>query len=90
MIPPRMLSNQNEIFGTGNGLRNRVTACRKRVRSNRFHRAQPSVLPETRPLEGANDPAESTERLETASAVGGSRAEELKFEEIAGQEVGIT
>jgi len=36
MIPHRIPSN--EIFG--NGLRERVTACRKRLRVNRIHRAQ--------------------------------------------------
>jgi hypothetical protein len=35
-----MLSNENEILGTGHGLKNRVTACRKRIRFNRFHRTQ--------------------------------------------------
>ena len=35
MIPHRIPSN--EIFG--NGLKDRVTACRKRLRLNRIHRA---------------------------------------------------
>jgi hypothetical protein len=35
MIPHRIPSN--EIFG--NGLRERVTACRRRLRVNRIHRA---------------------------------------------------
>lgn len=39
MIPQRMLSNESEIFGNGNGLKDRVTACRKRLRLNRIHRA---------------------------------------------------
>ncbi len=34
-----MPSNENEIFGNGNGLKDRVTACRKRLRLNRIHRA---------------------------------------------------
>ena len=39
MIPHPMLSDENEIFGNGNGLKDRVTACRKRLRLNRIHRA---------------------------------------------------
>ena len=39
MIPNRMLNNENEIFGIGNGLKDRVTACRKRLRLNRIQRA---------------------------------------------------
>lgn len=39
MISHPVLSNENEIFGNGNGLKDRVTACRKRLRLNRIHRA---------------------------------------------------
>lgn len=39
MIPHSMLSNENEIFGNGSGLKDRVTACRKRLRLNRIQRA---------------------------------------------------
>ena len=42
MIPHRIPSN--EIFG--NGLRERVTACRKRLRVNRIHRAHAYNQPE--------------------------------------------
>ena len=42
MIPHRIPSN--EIFG--NGLRERVTACRKRLRANRIHRAYADNQPE--------------------------------------------
>ena len=42
MIPHRISSN--EIFG--NGLRERVTACRKRLRVNRIHRAHADNQPE--------------------------------------------
>jgi hypothetical protein len=58
MIPPRMLSNENEIFGTGNGLKNRVTACRKRIRLSRFHRIQVNTQPGERLLESANGASE--------------------------------
>jgi hypothetical protein len=39
MIPHPALRNENEIFANGNGLKDRVTACRKRLRLNRIHRA---------------------------------------------------
>lgn len=39
MIPHPLLSNENEIFGNEIGLKDRVTACRKRLRLNRIHRA---------------------------------------------------
>ena len=42
MIPHRISSN--EIFG--NGLRERVTACRKRLRVNRVYRAHADNQPE--------------------------------------------
>lgn len=42
MIPHRIPSN--EIFG--NDLRERVTACRKRLRVNRIHRAHADNQPE--------------------------------------------
>jgi hypothetical protein len=38
MIPRPMLSNESEIFGHGNGLKDRLIACRKRLRLNRIHR----------------------------------------------------
>ena len=46
MIPHPLLSNENEIFGNGNGLKDRVTACRKRLRLNRIHRAHVNDEPE--------------------------------------------
>jgi hypothetical protein len=58
MIPPRMLSNENEIFGTGNALKNRVTACRRRIRLNRTHRTQENTRPSERLLESANRASE--------------------------------
>jgi hypothetical protein len=39
MIPHPMLSDENDIFGNRNGLKDRVAACRKRLRLNRIHRA---------------------------------------------------
>jgi hypothetical protein len=42
MIPHPMVSN--EVFG--NGLKDRVTACRKRLRLNRIHRGQIENQPE--------------------------------------------
>lgn len=39
MIPHPMLSSENEIFGIGNGLKDRMTACGKRLRLSRIHRA---------------------------------------------------
>ena len=81
MIPPRMLSNENEIFGTGKGLRNRVTACRKRIRLNRFHRAQSNTEPDGRYRESAIGVSEFPGYLEDKPAVRGPLSE---------QEVGIT
>ena len=46
MIPHRMLSNE---IGS-NGLRERVTACRKRLRVNRSTHKQPYALNEAREL----------------------------------------
>ncbi len=34
-----MQADENNIFGNRNGLKDRVTACRKRLRLNRIHRA---------------------------------------------------
>jgi hypothetical protein len=56
MIPPRMLSNENEIFGTGNGLKNRVTACRRRIRLNRLQRPPVNTVLGGRLFESANEP----------------------------------
>ena len=39
MIPHPMRSDENNIFGSRNGLKDRVTECRKRLRLNRIHRA---------------------------------------------------
>ena len=69
MIPPRMLSNENEIFGTGNGLKNRVTACRKRIRLNRFHRTQVSTQPGERLLESARGTSDLPGHIKDAPTV---------------------
>jgi hypothetical protein len=69
MIPPRMLSNENEIFGTGNGLKNRVTACRKRIRLIRFHRTQVNTQPGKRLLESAHGLADLPGHLKDAPMV---------------------
>ena len=93
MIPPRMLSNENEIFGTGKGLKNRVAACRKRVRLNRFQKAQLDAEPDGRYLESANRISEFPVHLGHEPAVQGSLVQSLDREaspRVAEQEVGIT
>ena len=93
MIPPRMLSNESEIFETGNGLKNRVTACRKRIRLNRFHRTQVNGRPGERLLESANGASEFRAYLKDEPAVRRplihSRDRETS-PPVAEQEVGIT
>ena len=93
MIPPRMLSNENEIFGTGKGLKNRVTACRKRIRLNRFHRAQVNTGPDGRCLESRSGVSEFPVYQEDKPAVRGSLFQKLDretSERVVEQEVGIT
>jgi len=90
-----MLSN--EIFANDNGLKDRVTACRKRLRLNRIHRAN-----------GDNQPGEVFQEIVVeASEFGdssGNRAEAMRQslkegippskgdtgQRVEGQEVGIT
>jgi len=93
MIPPRMLSNESEIFGTGNGLKNRVTACRKRIRLNRFHRTQVNPRPGERLLESANGASEFPGYLKDKPAVRRPLIHAWDCETsppVAEQEVGIT
>ena len=76
MIPQRMLSNEL----AGSGLRNRVTACRKRLRENRVMlRANASTT-------GAELFPEDTRR----SFEGEQRKETLTLPQLEEQEVGIT
>ena len=93
MIPPRVLSHENEIFGTGHGLKNRVTACRKRIRLNRFHRTQVNGRPGERLLESANGASEFPGYLEDGPRVRRPlihvRDREIS-QPVAEQEVGIT
>jgi hypothetical protein len=93
MIPPRMLSNENEIFGTGKGLKNRVTACRKRIRLNRFNKAQVNTEPDGRSPESRSGVSEFPGYLEDKPAVRGPLVQKLDretSERVAEQEVGIT
>ncbi len=78
MIPHRMLSNE---IGS-NGLRERVTACRKRLRVNRVTHKQPHALNEATELF-----PELSNRPELAGT-DSSENEALRLTE--GQEVGIT
>lgn len=85
MIPNRMPSS--EIFGSG--LKQRVTACRKRLRVNRsLHKVQSIDEPTLFPDPGASFPAEYP-------VVGESLADAPDFRDRRGwlrpeQEVGIT
>jgi hypothetical protein len=93
MIPPRMLSNENEIFGTGKGLRNRVTACRKRIRFNRLQRALVNAEPDGRYLEPAPGKSALPSYLKDGPAVRSSVVQALDREtlqRVGEQEVGIT
>lgn len=93
MIPPRMLSNENEIFGAGNGLKNRVTACRKRIRFNRFHRTQVNTQPGERLLDSANVASAFPGYLKDGPTVRRPLIQELDRETsqpVIEQEVGIT
>lgn len=98
MVSPRMLSNENEIFGIGNGLKNRVTACRKRIRLNRFHRTQVITQPGERLLEPAKGASRFPGYLRDAPAVKRSLLHPPVIHEpdgeasqpVAEQEVGIT
>lgn len=94
MIPHRMLGN--EI--SSNGLRERVTACRKRLRVNRVTHKQPHALneaselfPEVVPefqVRPRNHPELARQELNENEA---SRlAERLTGRLTEGQEVGIT
>jgi hypothetical protein len=93
MIPPRMLSHENELFGTGNGLKNRVTACRKRIRLSRFHRTQVNTQPGERLLESTNGAAEfrgySNDKPAVTGPLSHAPVSELT-QPVAEQEVGIT
>jgi hypothetical protein len=93
MIPPRVLSNENEIFGTGNGLKNRVTACRKRVRLNRFHRTQVNTQTGERLLDSANGASEFPGYLRHGPAVrrpSRHTGDRETSQPVAEQEVGVT
>ena len=87
MIAHRIPSN--EIFG--NGLRERVTACRKRLRFNRIHRAQ-AVLEQ--PFRGTRVAAPKfSEYSANLPAVGESsiRLGDSEISELVdGQEVGTS
>ena len=90
MVPPLMLSNENDIFGTGNALKNRVTACRKRLRLNRIHRTQVNTEPEEQFQIGAS---EFPGRTEHDPAVRGSLVlarDRERLQQVDEQEVGIT
>jgi hypothetical protein len=89
-----MLSN--EIFGNGNGLKDRVTACRKRLRLNRIHRAnldneleelfQETAMGASEFRGYSGDPATIRKSLlERVHARDGETAQRVD-----GQEVGIT
>jgi hypothetical protein len=86
MIPHRMLSNE---IGC-NGLRERVTACRKRLRVNRVTHKQPNAL------NGASElfPEIVTEFQVSRRSSSEPARQELDENEAAllieGQEVGIT
>jgi hypothetical protein len=93
MIPPRMLSNENEIFGTGKGLKNRVTACRKRIRLNRFHRVQVNTESDGGSLKSASGVSEFPGYQEEEPSVRGALVQALDREtsqRVAEQEVGLT
>lgn len=89
-----MLSN--EIFGNGNSLKERVTACRKRLRLKRIHRAHPDnqleklfqeiamAASEFRGYSG--DPAIMRESL----VEGVHARDDETVQRVDGQEVGIT
>jgi len=87
MIPRRMLSNENEIFGTGNGLKNRVTACRRRIRLNRSQRTPVNTQLSGRLLESANEPKVKRPLIH-APIIHATDRESLQ--PFAEQEVGIT
>jgi hypothetical protein len=93
MIPHRMLSNDV----AGSGLRDRVTACRKRLRENRvmlkahagaeeiFSEADPSLVgPQD---QGAGDIAECSATLTPGAQV--NRSSFAGGEQLEEQEVGI-
>jgi hypothetical protein len=88
-----MLSN--EIFGNENGLKDRVTACRKRLRLNRIHRAhrgnqleemfqEIAMASEFRGYSG--DPVAMRESLVESVHV----RDDETAQRVDGQEVGIT
>ena len=78
MIPHRMLSN--EI--TGSGLRQRVSACRKRLRENRvmLKSHATTVVEELFP----------EARMNCSPLDGGERKDNVELLRIEAQEVGIT
>lgn len=93
-----MLSNENQIFGTGNGLKNRVTACRRRIRLNRSHRTRVDIQLGEQLLESAivapefqaflRDEPRITRPLIHAPIIHAPDRESLQ--PVAEQEVGIT
>jgi len=93
MIPPRMLSNENEILETGNGLKNRVTACRKRIRLNRSHRTQAHPQTVERLLESPNGTSEFpgySKDKPAARRPSMNAPDRETSQQVAEQEVGIT
>ena len=89
-----MLSN--EIFANENGLKNRVTACRKRLRLNRTHRPHVDNQPEELFQEMAMGLSEFRDYSGDPSAMEDSLAEGIHprdgemAQRLDGQEVGIT
>jgi len=89
-----MLSN--EIFGNGNGLKDRVTACRKRLRLNRIHRVHPDNQHEVLFQEIAIGASEFRGYSSDPAAIGESLVEVVHSRDsetaqrVDGQEVGIT
>jgi hypothetical protein len=89
-----MLSNENEMFGAGTGLKNRVTACRKRIRLHRFHRTQVHTQPGERLLESTSEASEfpgylKEERKGRRPSINAPVIQDSS-PAVAAQEVGIT
>ena len=89
-----MLSN--EIFANANGLKDRVTACRKRLRLNRVHRPHQDNQPEELFQEIAMGVSEFRGYSDDPSSMEDSLAEGIHpgdgemAQRLDGQEVGIT
>jgi len=79
-----MLSN--EIFANANGLKDRVTACRKRLRLNRIHR--PHV--DNQPEELFQEIAMGVSEFRGYSGEGTHAGDGEIAQQLDGQEVGIT